>query len=982
MTPEKLKKVEEIYHDVLDIPSPERCRFLQNSCGEDFELRSEVESLLSFENITDNLIDSTPESLINEVFAEKPKIELIGSQINQYKLLSLLGEGGMGAVYLAYDTKLERKVAIKFLSDKFPKEGNGLSRFFLEAKSSSALNHPNIITIHEIGEVNNKPFIATEFIDGITLKDFLTNNNHKLSDILDIALQIASALGSAHKAGIIHRDIKPENVMIRRDGIVKVLDFGLAKLSQPDNQFETVSKMNSRFSTVHGLILGTPQFMSPEQARGKKVDIRTDIWSFGVLLYQMLSGKLPFQGETTSDVIASILKSEPLPLSQFVSADLENIVFKALEKNSNERYQSIDEFYDEIKLIRRELEFENKTETLNFRVSNSIKSDKNTNLKINQLTDGHSGFYSSKISLYMGQTVSKAREFPVFASFVLVAFISVIAGFGIGISKLNSTPVNQINTFQQMKLSKLTFDGTATNIVAVSPDGKYIVYALRKENKQKLMMRQVATSSIVQLLPAADVSYLGLVFSPDGNYVYYTVSENNSSNLYEIPALGGNPRKLINNVDGKISFSPNGNQLAFIRSGTSLIITDLKTRSEQILGNSNNNETFVLAEWKPDGKSILTSVYSSLDTKFYLTEVSAVDGSKKQISSQWLSIHGLAWLPDESGVIVLGRDTETKFSQIWQVPYPEGKPERITNDLSTYVGLSLTADGKSAVSLKQENLYNIWVSSIKNTAGLRKITIEEGRDEGLSGLSWTTDGKIVYTVRTKDSFDIWSINSDGNGNRQLTFEQGTNFDPAVSPDGKYIVFTSNRTGKSILWKMDIDGGNQTVLAESENSNDDANFTPDGKYIIYRKTDSNRIATIWKINVVDKLPIQLTETDSGRPAVSPDGKFFACQYGSGESAKVAVVSIDGGKPDKIYDFPLVLKSKVFRWSADGNSLIYIDKQDRTNNLWSQPLSNLPPKQLTFFESGQIERFDLTSDGQNIAFSRGIESSDVVLFDSIK
>ena len=236
----------------------------------------------------------------------------------------------MGTVYLAQDTKLERKVAVKFLSDSFVKEGSSLARFFREAKSSSALNHPNIITVHEIGEFENRPFIATEFIDGITLKEYLQQAKIMLTDIIDIAIQVASALSTAHKAGIIHRDIKPDNVMIRSDGIVKVLDFGLAKVSRDSSkEVDPEANTQEKLSTIHGLIMGTPQFMSPEQARGKKVDNRSDIWSFGVLFYQMLTRKLPFQGETTSDIIASVLKSEPPPLNQSfndISPELEKII--------------------------------------------------------------------------------------------------------------------------------------------------------------------------------------------------------------------------------------------------------------------------------------------------------------------------------------------------------------------------------------------------------------------------------------------------------------------------------------------------------------------------------------------------------------------------------------------------------------------------------------------------------------------------------
>jgi eukaryotic-like serine/threonine-protein kinase len=989
MTPEKLKKVEELYHVILDVLPANRDQFLQDYCGEDTELREEIESLLSFETPSDKLIDSSPESIIKEVFSFQPNSTIIGKQINQYKIISLLGEGGMGTVFLAQDTKLERKVAIKFLTDKFVREINSLNRFFLEAKASSALNHPNIITIHEIGEFDSRPFIANEFIDGITLKEYLKKEGSTLIEILDIAIQIASALVSAHKAGIIHRDIKPENVMIRRDSIVKVLDFGLAKLSQNIAENDIVPNNLTKVSTIHGVVLGTPQFMSPEQARGKKVDTRTDIWSFGVLLYQVLTHKLPFQGETTSDIIASILKSEPPPLTQFIpyiSPKLENIVNKSLKKNKDERYQTIDELLTELKNFRREVEFENKTEPLNLRLSNGVEYEKITDAKYTQITAEESVAKPIKINTAVSlPIISRVRAFPVYLSFILVSIFSVFAVSGVVFFNQSSTS-SQSDAFQKMKLTKLTYDGTATNIVAASPDGKYIVYVLRNEEKEALMLRQISTSSVIQLVSPANLTYSGITFSNDGNYVYYTIFNDGVGTLFNIPTIGGNPRKIANDVDGKITFSPDGQMMAFVRSRTSLIIADTKNGSERFLKTSNQGEFWVLSEWNPNGKSILTSVFSTVGSKFYLTEVDVEAGNVKIASNlRWLAINGLVWLSDGSGIILSGRDTETKFSQLWYISYPDDKPHRITNDFNTYVGLSLTADKKSLVSIKQERLYNIWISPDGKQNSLKKITTEEGKDDGTSGIVWTPDERIVYTTRILNNVDIWIVNADGSENRQLTFDSKSNFHPAVSPDGKHIIFTSTRSGTLNLWQIEIDGSNSTAITNTADRDDFASFTPDGKSIIFRRTNSKNLNTIWKLNLQDKSTVRLTDAESSRPIVSPNGKYLACEYGKDtleKSAKLSIVPIEGGKIPSSYDLPQVLKSKVFQWSSDGKSLVYVNKQDRINNLWNQPIENGQAKQLTFFESGQIERFAIAPDGKSFAFSRGTESSDVVMFDNFR
>ncbi|MEP7037449.1 MAG: serine/threonine-protein kinase, partial [Acidobacteriota bacterium] len=439
MSVEKLKKVEEIYHAVLEIAPAMRESFIKNHCGADADLRREVESLLSFENSSEDFLETPPESLVAEMFAEQAaQTDIIGKTIGHYKIIKLLGKGGMGEVFLAEDTKLDRKAAVKFMDEKFVEEKNNLNRFFFEAKSSSALNHPNIITVYEIGEFENRPFIVTEFIDGITLKEHLAKKRLTLGELLDIAIQIASALAAAHKVGIIHRDIKPDNVMIRHDEIVKVLDFGLAKYDS--TAIDAEANTRARILTVRGMIMGTPHFMSPEQARGLAVDTRTDIWSFGVLFYQMLTNNLPFQGETTSDVIASILKSEPLPLKHFIpdiSPTLENVILKTFRKKQTERPQKIDEILIELKNYRRKIENEEEAVPHNYRITNNVDFDKNTDLDFIHTTAKDPSVYPGKSDSFFSQTIGKAREFPVFASIIGVTFVALLVIAGIAVSKSN-----------------------------------------------------------------------------------------------------------------------------------------------------------------------------------------------------------------------------------------------------------------------------------------------------------------------------------------------------------------------------------------------------------------------------------------------------------------------------------------------------------------------------------------------------------------
>lgn len=358
MNATRLKQIEEVYHAAADSSPAHREAFLSGECRGDDDLLQEVRSLLSYDEISDSLIDGTPDAIAAEMFADELETEFIGTTVGHYRIERLLGEGGMGKVYLADDMLLSRKVAIKILPQTLVEQHDRLKRFKQEAKAASGLNHPNILTIHEFGTDEGSNYIVTEFIDGETLREKL-RERLSMNEITDIAAQAASALAAAHHAGIVHRDIKPENIMIRRDGILKVLDFGLAKLSLPSA--EAGSEAATMFRTEPGMVMGTANYMSPEQARGLKVDARTDIWSLGVILYEMATRKLPFAGPTPADTLVAIL-NQPTPMIDTINGDapaeLKRIIEKTLAKNADERYRNMEELAADLKRFHHRLEFE------------------------------------------------------------------------------------------------------------------------------------------------------------------------------------------------------------------------------------------------------------------------------------------------------------------------------------------------------------------------------------------------------------------------------------------------------------------------------------------------------------------------------------------------------------------------------------------------------------------------------------------------
>ncbi|HYE65796.1 MAG TPA: protein kinase [Pyrinomonadaceae bacterium] len=915
-----------------------------------------------------------------------------GTLFGRYEIRSPLGAGGMGEVYLARDTRLDRLVALKLLTAEVTRYEDRLLRFEQEARAASALNHPNILTIYEIGQSDAGHFIVTEFIDGETLRQRMSRGKVGTAEALEIALQVSAALTAAHAAGIVHRDIKPENIMLRRDGYVKVLDFGLAKLAERgivDSEAATRSPLKTDPKTV----MGTVGYMSPEQARGLEVDARTDVWSLGVVLYETLAGRAPFEGPTGSDVIVSILDREPPPLARYsvdVPGEMEWIVKKALSKDREERYQTIKDFAVDLRRLKHELEFRAKLERSTpsgegMMVTASggqvYDTDRNSAARTGEL--GMATHTASSAEYLIGEI----KRHKGGAALTLAAVAIVVAGIAFGLHSLLKRDMHY-TPFQNMRISRLTNTGRA-NGAAISPDGKYVVHVVSEAGQQSLWVRQVATSSNVQIAPPAEVRYWGLTFSRDGNYVYYVVSENSThATLYQVPVLGGAPKKLIEDVDSSITISPDGARLAFVREHPktgerSLMIAKADGTAEQKLATRKLPSSFLEPAWSPDGKVIAASVKNHDAKGFYtgLVGVGVEDGTETPISTQrWLAVGRPAWLRDGSGLIMTAADQASRLSQVWHLSYPGGESRRITNDLNDYRGISITSDSSALVTIQKDQLSNIWTMTANGEAS-RANQITSGKYNGWAGFSWTPDGKIVYTSNASGNPDIWIMEADGTGQKQLTANAGANFYPSVSADGRYIVFISDRTDALLIWRMNIDGSNLKQLAGGKAYHPQC--SPDSRWVVYESFDSGQW-TLWKTPIDGGDPVQLTDKMSSSPAISPDGKLIAYYYADEQTAwqrKMAIMPFDGGPPVKVFDVP-PSAGGVIKWTPDGRAMTYVDTRGGVSNVWSQPLDGGPPKQLTDFKADQIFFFDWSGDGKQLATSRGLVITDVVLIGDFK
>ncbi len=449
MERENWQKVKAIFDSAVQVAPDNRSAFLNDACADDGELRREVETLLASSDEAESFMETPFAGEIAGLILDTPANQLKNGQVfSHYKIVRQIGVGGMGEVYLAQDQKLDRKVAIKILNEKFSRHESNLERFIREAKAASALNHPNILVIHEIGENEAANYIVSEFIEGVTLREIVRESPMKSSEVLDIAIQIANALTAAHTAHIIHRDIKPENIMIRPDGFVKILDFGLAKLvEQKPIGFEASTVKQNQ--TAKGVILGTVNYMSPEQAKGERVDERTDIFSFGAVIYEMITGRTPFAGDSMSETFANLINAEPQPLSRYtanVPDELTRIVAKMLRKNKDERYQTMKGLLADLKDLRENLAFDQ-------RLEKSHSSDTENATKILQATTGGTNLQTAETNSSFAGQIKRHKPFVAFTA--LIVLLAAI-GFGVWYFTNFSANTTQIKSIAVMPLQNLS----------------------------------------------------------------------------------------------------------------------------------------------------------------------------------------------------------------------------------------------------------------------------------------------------------------------------------------------------------------------------------------------------------------------------------------------------------------------------------------------------------------------------------------------
>ena len=960
MTSERWQQIDELFHAALELEPGERAAFLTQACNGDESLRREVESLIGSHEQPESFFEAPAGDIAAELLAGKPDQLAAGQFLGHYQIIYLLGEGGMGEVYLAHDIRLGRQVALKLLPAQFTLDADRVRRIKQEARAASALNHPNIVTIHEIGQSNSSHFITTEFIDGETLRQHMATGPMKLDEVLGVASQIASALAAAHSAGIVHRDIKPENIMIRRDGYVKVLDFGLAKLvEQKKKSFPGMKESGARKNqTAGGIILGTVNYMSPEQAKGEKVDERTDIFSFGVVIYEMITGRTPFAGDSTTETLANLINAEPPPLSNFVAnvpKELERAILKMLRKNKDERYQTIKDLQQTLSLDKsplkaRSLETGNRTATLQAITGDANKHTTQTRYSFSQQLNRH----------------------KLLAAVSLTALL--ISSIGLGYYFLNH---KRPFVFQAGEEKRLTSTGRA-KVTVISPDGDFVIYAQEEnDGRQSLWMQHAGSESNRQIVPSSDIEYRVLNITPDGNSIYYV---DGKQSVYQIPISGGLPKKIVEGLlqNSSIGFSPDGKQFTFVRRfekdvSALFIINADGTNEQQIVSEGPPRRLQVDPAWSPDGKVIACPIL--IDGFFKILAVQLADRKTSLISSKpWSVIRKLAWLPDSNSLIFIGT-VKGNFHQLFQISYPGGEARQVTSDLYNYDDFSLSVDGRSLAALRVEQTAHLWTMPSNDVARVREITSGFEKFDGIYSLDWMSDSKILYTSAPSDDISTWTIEADGKNPRQLV--KGGHY-PRVSPDHRFIVYRERIGSELALVRRELADGSERLLTKGIIHY--PTFSPDGKWLVF--TNYNNRISLWKVPVDGGEAIQILAESALCSAVSPDGKVIAfILRRGGNRNRIALVSFNGGEIIKTFD--AVLASNPFsnnqnlQWTPDGTAIYYVGFNHGVSNIWRQPIDGSLAVQVTNFDAGRIFNFAYSPNGEQLALSRGSFNSDVVL-----
>lgn len=907
----------------------------------------------------------------------------------------------MGEVYRAEDLELKRQVALKLLPPSMATDPQRLERFRREAEAIAALNHPNIVTLYSIESAemvgdglddsvavddagaplvgaregaspsptmgaDKVHFLVMELVEGESLDQAMPKGGWSLAKVLEVGLPIAEALATAHEKGIVHRDLKPANVMLTEDGRIKVLDFGLAKLAGGALDIPAAGEATQVATlTEAGLVMGTAPYMSPEQAQGQPVDARSDIFSFGSMLYEAATGVRPFHGDSTIDTLHKVVHSEPESLAQRVPdapLQLEWILRKTLAKAPQDRYQSARDLVVDLKSLRRDLDSDSQLPTI---MSGQMPA--------------------------VGPA-DKKRSTGLWAAIAIAALVGVAALFWT-LGRQTAAPVAVTPNSAAISKRPITSTGMVTS-AAISPDGKYVVYVESLQGEQSLNLRDVGGAQSLELIEARRVAYWGVTFDPDSTAIYFGIKsdEDPTGAMYQISTLGGNPRRLVSRLDSHPTFSPDGARMAWLvarfpeQQQSAIMVANSDGSDSRILS------TFTFPEvvspifhaapaWSPDGELIATSVVTATGQRqARLVAVDAESGESRWIAPhEWGWSAAAGWLPTGEGLLLIAESIGSDDAQVWKVPYPEGEAQSLTNDPFDYRIISLTADGKSLLTIPSDARSDMWSLPLDGSERPKKIS--RGRLDGVFGFDFTPDGRIVFQTLEAGRLDLAVMNADGSDKQRLTNDEEGDRYPTVAPDGRIVVRTSTAGGYRFR-RMEADGSNAQFVADGLQWGKPT-ITPNGKWLVYQALTAG-VQNIWRIPLDGGEPEMVIDLDSSLPVVSPDNTRIAFYYRDPEEEafKIAVASYPEGEVQFERKAEATWGGSLLRWTPDGESLLINTVPSDRANLWRLPLDGSELEKLTDFDDRRMYWFELAPDGKTLVVARGELSRDAVLIENFQ
>jgi serine/threonine protein kinase/dipeptidyl aminopeptidase/acylaminoacyl peptidase len=964
MTPEQWKKLDSLFHEALELEKEARAAHLAKVCGDDGQLREEAERLIAAHERDGSFIDSPifaePERLRDDNCNESP----IGRRIGPYRVISELGRGGMGEVYRAQDTRLGREVAIKLLLAAFSADKDRLRRFEQEARAAGMLNHPNVLTIYDIGAHDNAPYIVSELLTGETLRERVREGAAPLRRAVDYATQIARGLQAAHEKGIVHRDLKPENLFVTRDGRVKILDFGLAKLKPSPAGLPPEIETNAStktLSTFPGAVIGTVGYMAPEQVRAEEVDHRADIFAFGVILYEMLYGRRAFQGQSAVEVMNAILKEEPPEISELereVPSALVRLVRHCLEKSREERFQSMADvaFY---------------LDALPFAADREIA------------------------------VAQPARPRNRWRHWIAVAAVGIVLIAAGAIWRIQRSDKVWENPLANAHIERVTdFPGSETN-AAISSDGKFIVFLSDRDGTFDVWLNQVGSGAFVNLtkgqlakLPREEMRTVGMTadspgvgFSAEASHVWFRVSRPSKGtydpwDIWLMPTVGGAPRPFL--------------------------------------------EKAVHAAWSPDGQSVVYHGYTPGDPTFVF-ERNSGNTKQIFIEKPGAHCHDHIWSPD-GRYIYFVRGFPPNELDLWRIRPDGGEPERLTHHNSRVCYPAFLDNRTLIYSATAEDGSGFWLYAMdverriphRMTFGVDQFLSvssavgPDGRATRLvacvanpTGELWTVPISsqmvdesgvrpfplpvtravaprfgphyLVFLSSKGGAQSLWKNQGDETVELWRGSEGGVMAPAGVSPDGLRICFSIRRQGRNGLYVMNADGTNVQPLAASLDVRDRPSWSPDGKFIavVGDEGDGSRV---FKVPVDGAAPVRLVDELSRLPVWSPDGSLIlygAPLQGSGYVVKAVTPE---KRPVPLPELWVLRGGDRYRFLPGGRQLVALLGDYLHQNFWMVDLKTGQRRQLTNLRPGlSIETFDVSPDGRQILFDRVRQNSDIVLID---